>query len=560
MYGIRISKYKKNGVWNSVTLKSVSFLILFTVGILLFVEIETFYILGRYERNTRDNYQESFNLYADIWDMMLENMNNELLLLTRSSNTERDYWIVCKSTDNLAFQTSRVRLSQRLTEIAWNHGNDSQVFVYVPDRDVYFKSANVIAGSGSGLDEDIKKYIEETEHKNEDTWAYLCSDGKNYIIQMYSLYNGYVGCIFNCSTLFKNLYQKENGVIDAAFVESDGTQIIRSLIDEEVDTNKRNKESFFIEVSHLPYMLKIDVDIRKLGTDKSLFLAMAVTTGVIGLMLLLFNLNFNLRYLFRPINKLVAAMIHFSQGKFETRLEPYKKENEIGVLFNTFNTMAGQVTDLQKEIVEHEVAAERMRSNYLRVQIQPHFYTNILNLIYALSQVKDYDTIQRLSMTTGKYFRYLMAEKGSFVKLKEEISCIQNYFEIQKIRYGDCLDFELIVSEESYDQLILPLVLQTFVGNSVKHNVNVVAQLHIIVSVTVKDSYIYMQVEDNGVGIDKEILRKLSCGENISEDGEHIGIMNAKERLQILYNGKGKIDIFSETGKTLITILLPVIL
>lgn len=201
-----------------------------------------------------------------------------------------------------------------------------------------------------------------------------------------------------------------------------------------------------------------------------------------------------------------------------------------------------------------------MKSNYLRIQIQPHFYTNILNLIYGMAQLRDYQSIQKLSMTTGKYFRYLLGEKGSLVKLKEEIDCVCNYFEIQKIRYGDNLEFYMNVEEDMREQMIMPLILQTFVGNSIKHNVNLVDILKVKVDIRKQEEKIHIVINDNGVGFPDAVLDRINRGENISEDGEHIGICNVKERLKLLYSDKGCVHISSRPGESVVTVILPVII
>lgn len=68
--------------------------------------------------------------------------------------------------------------------------------------------------------------------------------------------------------------------------------------------------------------------------------------------------------------------------------------------------MDTQISRLKVEVYEKELEKQKIQSDFLRVQIQPHFYANILNLIYGLAQVKDYGAIQKLSSNTAGYFRY----------------------------------------------------------------------------------------------------------------------------------------------------------
>ncbi len=222
--------------------------------------------------------------------------------------------------------------------------------------------------------------------------------------------------------------------------------------------------------------------------------------------------------------------------------------------------MAEQIVDLKIDVYEAELAREKTESNYMRVQIQPHFYTNILNLIYGLAQLKDFASIQKLSMTTGAYFRYLLGEKGTFVLLREEIQCVKNYIQIQQIRYKDEMEFELNAEEGMERQMVLPMILQTFAENSVKHNIGLVPLLRIRIDISSGNDRIYITVRDNGAGFEPDMLERINKNENISNKGEHIGITNVKERLRIFYGDTASVEINSRPGETLVKVVLPEIL
>ena len=106
-------------------------------------------------------------------------------------------------------------------------------------------------------------------------------------------------------------------------------------------------------------------------------------------------------------------------------------------LYQTYNSMADQIEHLKIQVYEKELEKQRINSNYLRIQIKPHFYTNILNLFYGMAQMKDCASIQKLALACGRYFRYLLGQKGTFVLLGEELKCLDSYMEIQRYRYQD---------------------------------------------------------------------------------------------------------------------------
>ena len=155
-------------------------------------------------------------------------------------------------------------------------------------------------------------------------------------------------------------------------------------------------------------------------------------------------------------------MERYSEGEMDTRLKVLNNGSQIDLLYKTYNNMADQIQNLKIQVYEKELERQRINSHFLKVQIQPHFYTNILNLIYGMAQMKDFRSIQQLSLVSGKYFRYLLGQKGTFVPLAEELNCLNSYAEIQRYRYQDKFEASMEIQEGLEEQLVLPMTVQTF--------------------------------------------------------------------------------------------------
>ena len=337
-------------------------------------------------------------------------------------------------------------------------------------------------------------------------------------------------------------------------------KITYSLRGEAGGEEKKDTAVLLIPMTHIDGQLKVEAQRQNLFGDKTTFTFLSLITVSLGLLLLAWNVRYQVKEVLGPLNKLRSVMEKFSRGNLDVRLEEKNTNSEIDVLNHTFNEMAEQIVDLKIDVYEAELAREKTESNYMRVQIQPHFYTNILNLIYGLAQLKDFASIQKLSMTTGAYFRYLLGEKGTFVLLREEIQCVKNYIQIQQIRYKDEMEFELNAEEGMERQMVLPMILQTFAENSVKHNIGLVPLLRIRIDISSGNDRIYITVRDNGAGFEPDMLERINKNENISNKGEHIGITNVKERLRIFYGDTASVEINSRPGETLVKVVLPEIL
>jgi LytS/YehU family sensor histidine kinase len=119
------------------------------------------------------------------------------------------------------------------------------------------------------------------------------------------------------------------------------------------------------------------------------------------------------------------------------------------------------------------------------------------------------------------------------------------------------ISFTLELQTDGKGILVPPLVLQTFIENSIKHNVTFIPVLKINVKITQSNETVYIDISDNGLGFKPETLDRLMKNEDISADGKHIGITNLKQRLQMLYCDNYILIIMQSENLTTIHIELP---
>ena len=543
----------------SVTIKAIVLFITVIIGIFLSMEILAYYYTKQYEVTTIQNYRSSFETYINYRDRTLESINHDLVSLLGTGSGDNNVWTICHSSDELVIQTNLQLLQRKLTSFAWGYGNEAQYFSFFPDKDIYIRSANSISSFDGQqmIERGIREYIDENHISNDNLWHYLvCQNEEAYLIKIYKLNDAYVGGILPAEFLIDQLLEDENPFLTAAELTDHETAFYELAAKTESRTDVRTID-FTIAMDNLPYLLVIHVLKKGIVSTNTTMLFLMVFTTAAGLLLTFLGVSYNIKNLVKPINQLKDAMTDFSRGVFDARVDEKDVKGEMQLLFRTYNHMTSEIKTLKVEAFERELSLEHMRGDFLRVQIQPHFYTNILNLIYGMAQVHDVDSIKQLAKVTGRYFRYLMGEKGTFVKLQEEIDCIRNYLMIQKIRYEESIAYEISVDESLDEQMVLPMMLQTFVGNSIKHNANVVDVLRVLVDISQVGDHILIRVEDNGAGFKAEILDKIKKRERISENEEHIGISNVMERMDLFYAGKANLDIESVPGKTVVLLTIP---
>ncbi len=214
----------------------------------------------------------------------------------------------------------------------------------------------------------------------------------------------------------------------------------------------------------------------------------------------------------------------------------------IKVWNNTRNEMI--VEEQRRLLVEARMAA-------LAGQINPHFLFNTLNSISSLVRSNP-DLARGMIHKLSNILRRLLHRQESFTLLAEELSFIDDYLDIEVVRFGDKkLQIVKEVDQGALEMHVPSMLLQPIVENSIQHGLRERLEGGVIrIRVTRRDARLLMEVEDNGVGMTEEELAAATAA--------GIGLSNVQERLRLLYENDFSFRIQSRPGcGTLVAIELP---
>ncbi|HTC93844.1 MAG TPA: histidine kinase [Terriglobales bacterium] len=209
---------------------------------------------------------------------------------------------------------------------------------------------------------------------------------------------------------------------------------------------------------------------------------------------------------------------------------------------------------LELKLREHERLLLQARMEALQSQINPHFLFNTLNSVSSLVRV-DPDTARELIVKLATILRRLLRQTEAFVPLREELEFIDNYLDIEVVRFGhDKLQVEKDIQPESLSAMVPSMLLQPLVENSIKHGLEPKLEGgKILLRSRLMDDRLILYIADDGIGMDIE-------RPNTRPDSTGIGMTNVAERLKVLYGDVAQMSINSEYGiGTLITLELPLI-
>lgn len=178
----------------------------------------------------------------------------------------------------------------------------------------------------------------------------------------------------------------------------------------------------------------------------------------------------------------------------------------------------------------------------LKSQVQPHFIFNTLNNIYSYAQQNNQQTSELIYRLSALLSYMLYDSRQTTIALGKELEYINNYIELEKIRYGKRLDVSLNVFDPVDHFKIAPLLLLPLIENSFKHGV----------SNDIRDGWIRMDISLNDEWLTVKIENSYDDrkGET-AEPRNGIGLENVRKRLEILYQGKYEFKCIKENDSFL---------
>ncbi len=216
----------------------------------------------------------------------------------------------------------------------------------------------------------------------------------------------------------------------------------------------------------------------------------------------------------------------------ENKVMSYKEE----VLFERLSRILSTQFELIK-IEKLKREASRSEIKALQTQINPHFLFNSLNTVVSLVRL-DPDKARDLIINLSDFLRYNIESSLKLIDINEEIGHVKSYVGIEQARFGERVNVEYYI-DENVNTKIPMFIIQPLVENSIKHgmraNTMIEENRKIMIKVfAYKDDFhsTVVSVEDDGVGISREIIDKL---ENNTMKAENIGLVNVHNRLKLIY-------------------------
>lgn len=277
-----------------------------------------------------------------------------------------------------------------------------------------------------------------------------------------------------------------------------------------------------------------------------------------------------------PLMELSDLMQKAGEEKYEIDF-PYRKNDEIGMLAVSFNHMVRYTRELfeqlnqsieqlkeEKEKVRIEqLLKRRAELKALQAQINPHFLYNTLDSIRWKAEDIEAEDISQMTQALATVFRIGLSRGRELITVEEELEHVGSYLEIQCLRYGTLLKYEIDVDQALMEYYTVKLILQPLVENSIYHGIKEKGEQGLICITGRRElSQMVFTVEDNGMGIPVEQLERLNqdLKRNLSVSKEGYGIYNVNERIRLYFGEAFGLRLESRNGEwTRAVVTLPLI-
>ncbi len=200
----------------------------------------------------------------------------------------------------------------------------------------------------------------------------------------------------------------------------------------------------------------------------------------------------------------------------------------------------------KKEKQKMEELNAKAQLKLLQSQIKPHFLFNALNTIASFSR-KNPEKTRELIQNLSEFLRVTLKTAQTSISIEEELENLEFYLEIEKARFGDKLEFIQDIDRNCLKFKIPFMAIQPVIENSIKHGFHDDGRTLVIkLTITSKEKNIFIEIEDNGRGINPERLKEIL---NIDKESESIGLQNIIKRIKAMFKEKATIEIKSEPDK-----------
>jgi two-component system sensor histidine kinase YesM len=309
------------------------------------------------------------------------------------------------------------------------------------------------------------------------------------------------------------------------------------------------------KLQNAEWVLVYSVKEASISNAHYLFRDILLTT-LIGILLISLVIMFTSNAISRSLNTLTKKVEAEDVLDHEISVHSYA---EITTLSNGLENMRRRINHLLQQIKEEQETKRKMEIMLMQEQINPHFLYNTLYAIIQLCEMNEPKKAGKMLSLLASFYRIGLSGGKEMISVREELTHVKDYLQIQKYQYSDMFDYTIDCDEEIMDDCIPRMSLQPLVENAIHHGIK---RKHgygsiCILGGTNDGENIYLEVHDDGPGMTEEETEEIRESlKNMIPDGKGkgIGLRNVNARIRLEFGGNSGIEIEQAPNDTCIRI------
>lgn len=489
--------------------------------------------------------------FLHIYATQIENRIQKVdMQLTTIINEDEDLQLL-ESEDEAKRHYASVRLAQSINDII-NIDQSADIFVITEaDHNICIdaKADNLPYADKNSLRSMFMDYAEPG--RQTDGWKFQKIGDTFYLYRAIVSNRRVTAAAISAESLLKTVSLRD--VDTYGFVLTDADDMVKAyagypLFDHEVDIridalravrNLENREEMLNgRVRLYSYESRTNV-FRHLYKNAIFILAVIALLCVFDL----YFMGTERKQIIQPMQGMIQDMERIRGGDYELRVEERGDNQEFSLLSRTFNQMMDEIVNLKIRFYEKQLALSDAEQKYIRLQIRPHFFLNAMTTIAGLSAKKKNAEIEKYINALSKNIRYMFSSGLHTVSVKEELHHVENYFEMQEMRYAGCIFYFIEMPEELEDWQIPQMLIHTLIENEYKYGISQGHSLMVLIKASVAvydgEDMLLIEIEDDGRGYPEEVLTAINQDRaQQKEDGTRVGLWSVKRLLELMYDRK----------------------
>lgn len=291
-------------------------------------------------------------------------------------------------------------------------------------------------------------------------------------------------------------------------------------------------------------------------------LAMIAIISLCFTFLIIFIFSSIKKVMVYPLEQIAAASERLQKQESLSGKKNSNRITELQKIHDALEQLVEQKITLEKENLTRQQEKEKAQLQYFQLQTRPHFFLNCLKSLYNMLENKEYSRMQRMILAFSNHLRYIFHDTLTLVSLKAELEEVSDYYNIILLDRYKPIILTTNVDDTLLQEQIPPLLIQTFLENSIKYNGKNEKALRFMIQIDTiileNRRFMRIRLSDNGIGYSRELLEKFNNPEIGLYEKYHIGISNLKRRLQLIYQNHFQITFYNEpAGGACVLLCLP---